>query len=106
MGIVVQDIQDQIQTIKKQKQEQKDNRDAKKDELEASFNLLDNFKKNRDSNNIERERKNSKITVNLKKSKEESKNDEFDMKKFEIKKLSRDNIEALDAFEILFFLLF
>ena len=94
MSIVVQDIQDQIQTIKKQKQEQKDNRDAKKDELEASINLLDNFKKNRDSNNFERERKNSKLTVNLKESKEESKNDDFDMKKFEIKKLSRDNIET------------
>lgn len=43
---LVQDIQDHIQTIKKQKQLQKDNRFNKESEIDASINMLDNFRKN------------------------------------------------------------
>ena len=42
---LVSDIQEQIKSIKLQKQMLKDNRKNEGDELEASINMLDNFKK-------------------------------------------------------------
>lgn len=42
---IVNDIQEQIKTIKKQKQMLKNNRENEKDEFAASINMLDNFKK-------------------------------------------------------------
>ena len=44
-GGLVEDIQEQIKTIKMQKQIMKNNRNNQEDELEASINMLDKFKK-------------------------------------------------------------
>lgn len=51
MSNIVSDIQEQIKTIKMQKEIMKNNRRNEEDELEASINLLDNFKKGDSQNN-------------------------------------------------------
>ena len=50
---IVSNIQEQIISIKKHKEALKNNRKNEEDELEASINMLENFKKNSKNNRIE-----------------------------------------------------
>lgn len=66
---IVQDIQDQIQMIKKHKLDQRNNKGA--DEFEASMNLIENYKKNKEAKEIrELKESNTKESRENKESKE------------------------------------
>ncbi len=89
---IVQDIQDQIQMIKKHKLDQRNNK-ATTDEFEASMNLIENFKKNKETKDIVKESKEVKFTSSFNNQISIAKNDVFDNKQIKEKGLFSKNTQ-------------